>query len=114
MNQQFLNFLYNEYVNYAIFVDVATNYFRKKARLEMNPAESTWAYDAVVLSQQRALYQQAIQYTLDDLKDFIATYPLHIGLVLYQERLIQFRDSASKILPPFYSLYEKLRNVQIP
>ena len=50
-----------------------------------------------------------------DFQDFTATYPLHIGFVWYQEVLLRFRDrSVAKMVTPFYSLYEKLRNVQPP
>jgi len=113
VSPQFLNFIYNEYLNYAIFVDVFINRFARRAQFEKYPSESIWAREAFVLSQQRITYLHALQYALDDLKDFISTYPLHIGLVLYQEKLLQFRDNASKLLPPFYTLYEKLRNVQV-
>lgn len=113
VDQHFLDFVYNEYLNYAIFVDFATNYTDKKAAAARDETTFLSLYtESASLSQQRKIYRQALQYALDDFKDFVSTYPLHVGLVLYQEKLLQFRDKFSKVLPPLYTLYEKLRNVQ--
>ncbi|MDR3169678.1 MAG: hypothetical protein LBU27_08295 [Candidatus Peribacteria bacterium] len=65
--------------------------------------------------QQRDLFETALKSSLHDLQQTAITYPLHIGLVLYQEELLRFRDQyAAKLVTPFYTLYEKLRNVQCP
>lgn len=112
VDQQFLNFVYNEYLNYAIFVDFITTCLTKKAQQQTPEEAFATSTEVSALLQQKATYQQALEYALGDFKDFIATYPLHVGFVLYQEKLLQFRDNASKLLPPFYTLYEKLRNVQ--
>jgi hypothetical protein len=107
-DQQFITFVYNEYLNYAVFVDFVVNYLERQAVLTKKSVD----IEVSSLLQQRKRYQQALQYALDDFKDFVSTYPLHVGLVFYQEKLLQFRDKMSKILPPLYTLYEKLRNVQ--
>jgi len=66
-----------------------------------------------VFQQEIKIAEEALEIALDDLQDFAATYPLHIGLVMYQEELKTFRDKyAVKMVTPFYTLYEKFRNVQ--
>jgi len=58
---------------------------------------------------------EAANQTLRSFEDFNMTYPLHIWLLLYQERVTNFRDKfLSPIVTIFYSLSEKLQNVQEP
>jgi hypothetical protein len=57
----------------------------------------------------------AAKFALRRLEDFSMTYPLHIWLLLYQERSKNYRDNyLSPIVTLFYSLSEKLQNVQLP
>ena len=116
VNQHFTNFVYHEYLNYRIFLDYYTNQLQKLISSSSDSeAERKDAYflEMETLIRQRDLYEQALLASLSDFQDFVTTYPLHVGLVLYQEELLRFRDKyAAKILPPFYSLYQKLRNVQ--
>jgi hypothetical protein len=52
---------------------------------------------------------------LHTFEDFNMTYPLHIWLLLYQERMKNFRDKKlAPVITIFYSLSEKLQNVQLP
>jgi hypothetical protein len=58
---------------------------------------------------------EAATQTLHNFVEMNMTYPLHIWLLLYQEKIREYRN---KFLPPvvkqFYSLSEKLQNVQLP
>ncbi len=55
------------------------------------------------------------KFALRRFEDFAMTYPLHIWLLLYQERVKEYRDKyLSPIVTIFYSLSEKLQNVQLP
>jgi hypothetical protein len=57
----------------------------------------------------------AAKFALYRLEDFSMSYPLHIGIRLYIEKEKQYRDKyLSPIVTLFYSLSEKLKNVQIP
>ena len=57
---------------------------------------------------------EAAKQTLKDLEELNLTYPLHIWLLLYQEKAKKFRDTnLSPIITIFYSLSEKLQNVQL-
>jgi hypothetical protein len=57
----------------------------------------------------------ATKQALRRFEDFNMSYPLHIWLLLYQENIHKFRDkNLSPIVTLFYSLSEKLQNVQLP
>ncbi|MBR4633500.1 hypothetical protein IKO50_00625 [bacterium] len=48
-------------------------------------------------------------------EEFNMTYPLHIWITLHIEKAEDFRNgSLSKVITSFYSLSEKLQNVQLP
>jgi hypothetical protein len=56
----------------------------------------------------------ATEHALNRFVDFSMTYPFHIWLLLYQEIMMDFRDKhLSPIITLFYSLSEKLQNVQL-
>jgi len=40
------------------------------------------------------------------------TFPLHIGMVMYQEHANIFMKDLAKIYPPIRTLFDKFRNVQ--
>jgi hypothetical protein len=50
-----------------------------------------------------------------DFEDFNMTYPWHIWMLMYIEKIEKYRNnSLSKVITSFYSLSEKLKNVQLP
>ncbi|MDR0650008.1 MAG: hypothetical protein LBG59_00960 [Candidatus Peribacteria bacterium] len=114
MNQHFLHLIYNEYLNYRIFIDYYTNQLSRAMKSDENGRENvTYRNELETLSVQRALLETSLKTALEEFGDFVNTYMLHIGLGWYQEALLEFRDKyAVKIVPPFYTLYQKLRNVQ--
>ena len=58
---------------------------------------------------------EAFKMVQNNFEEFSMTYPLHIWVLLYLEKVEKFRNnSLSKIIPLFYSLSEKLQNVQEP
>ena len=70
----------------------------------------TQAFD---LQKRVDLQLESANQTLQDLDELVFTYPLHIGLLLYQEKIMTFRDKhLSPVITSFYSLSEKLQNVQ--
>jgi hypothetical protein len=110
----FVHLIMHEYLNYRVFVDFYA-YQMQQRREQLSDADKNIAFaiELESLAKQRDALEQAIQTSLTDFQDVVATYPLHLGLVLYQEELLRFRDKyASKLVTPFYTLYEKLRNVQ--
>ncbi|GHV25683.1 hypothetical protein FACS1894176_04810 [Bacteroidia bacterium] len=116
LNTYFTNFLVNEYLNYRLFTDFYINRLRSVHPTNQTDQEKTaHLIELNAIIQQREMFETALQTSLKDLQEISTTYPLHIGLVLYQEEALKFRDKyAAKLVTPLYTLYEKLRNVQPP
>jgi hypothetical protein len=56
---------------------------------------------------------EAFKMVQNNFEEFSMTYPLHIWVLLYAEKVEKFRNNnLSKVIPLFYSLSEKLQNVQ--
>lgn len=53
-----------------------------------------------------------IDDTLKELNQLQSRFPIHIGLMLYQEDLLTMRNSFAKIYLPIHQLHYKLENVQ--
>jgi len=117
-DQHFINFITNEYLNYRLFIDYYANQQQKRLSENRNLSDLNregFMVEIKSLFAQRDMYEQALRIALTDFQDFVATYPIHLGFVRYQEQLLKFRDIyATNMVTPFYSLYEKLRNVQPP
>lgn len=56
--------------------------------------------------------QNTIEETIEQLSIIQTKFPIHIGLMMYYERLLELRQSLAKIYTPIHQLYYKLRNVQ--
>lgn len=106
----FLNLLMNEYVNYSLFVDYYTLALSK--RVNLDDKKDQYNMEIITLLDLRDQMKESIKVAYRELQDFSASYPIHIGMWMYQEKALKLRNNASKLLPPFYALYEKLRNVQ--
>ena len=61
-----------------------------------------------------SMQKEAFQLAQHNLEEFNMTYPLHIWFLLYTEKVDKFRKKLAEIITPFYSLSEKLQNVQLP
>ena len=101
----FVTLLYNEILHYRMFL----TYYQKWA-------EAKW-YDSRVsdfewYSQKQFAATEKVQH---DFENFNMSYPLHIWLLMYTEKVESFRNTRlSKLITSFYSLSEKLQNVQEP
>ena len=106
---------YNELLDYRLFVTYYTNMLGK---IEVdNDTNLKLLFDAQALDLQNYSEMQinAFKQTISEMEDISMTYPVHIGLLLYQERLKNFRNNyLAPLVTIFYSLSEKLKNVQIP
>jgi len=56
--------------------------------------------------------QNTIEQTIEQLRIIQNKFPIHIGLMMYYERLLELRKTLAKIYTPIHQLYYKLRNVQ--
>lgn len=116
-----VDILYNELFFYNLFNQIYANYldtFRKSSASEMPQwLKRFTTLDAITLQQERTLQQwetlqTALQDSLKTLNNLTALYPIHVWLVIYQEWLLQLRDTLAKIYLPLHQLHYKLQNVQ--
>lgn len=116
----FETMFYNELLNYRIFISYHSLWINdkvKKMSVDKENEKNIRKYESK--SPDFQLYWDiqldSAKFALRKLVDFSMTYPLHIWLLLYQEREKNYRDNyLSPIVTIFYSLSEKLQNVQLP
>ena len=114
LTPSFITLVYNELLNYRVF----EKYMQYRTNVKVNNLDGNVAMDyqsrLVDLQWYIEIQKLAVERSLRDFEDFNMTYPLHIGLLMYQEKIQNFRDKKlSPIITIFYSLSEKLQNVQL-
>lgn len=125
LTPSFITMVYNEMLNYKIFETYMKYWLNAKINkvssdssiLDSANEEKLMDYEAQYLDFEwyASLQLEATKNALATFQDFNMTYPLHIWLLMYQERMKYFRDKQlSPIVTLFYSLSEKLQNVQLP
>ena len=120
IEQAFETMFYNELLNYRIFMNyhwLWINEKTKKMSVDKDNEKRIRIFESK--SPDLQLYWNiqldSARFALRRLEDFAMTYPLHIWLLLYQERELNYRNNhLSPIVTIFYSLSEKLQNVQLP
>ena len=114
----FITLLYNELFFYTTFVQyynqaLGYDLSFKNARIkDVNEQEVVQKTRKNQLQSNNQLHQKAIATTIKMLNEIKATYPLHIGLLMYAESIYNVSQSFSKTLVPMYTLYDLFRNVQ--
>ena len=103
----FINMLYNELTRYFTFTTYYKQILNQRNIVDEATSDEISQLEA---SQEKLLF--LTNETLEDLVTFSTSYPIHIGMLIYQEDLLRFRNRLSKVVTPFYTLYHKLRNVQ--
>jgi hypothetical protein len=78
----------------------------------LNRAVERTAQIVAKTQQQIAWTQDAVDMSMRSLREMAATFPIHIGLLIYYEDLYRFRKELVKMVTPLYTLSDKLRNVQ--
>lgn len=108
--EAFKNIIYNELLRYNIF----SSYAGHQLGLNPNPTQIDIQEIKNIKKYQTEIPEFA-NITLEQISQLKYSYPLHIGMLMYQEDLLKLRnDYLSKLVNPFYSLFFKLQNVQIP
>ena len=115
----FVTLIYNEMLNYRIFEQYVNMWIKEKALVIQNKVAEKdlkrFSDKSLDLQWYVGLQYEATKHALNRFVDFNMTYPFHIWLLLYQEIMMDFRDKhLSPIITLFYSLSEKLQNVQLP
>ena len=121
LTPSFVTLVYNEMLNYHMFQLYMNAWIEKKSEKMQNIAgrqqKDVQRYLSKALDFQwyANIQIDATKQALRRFEDFNMSYPLHIWLLLYQENIHKFRDkNLSPIVTLFYSLSEKLQNVQLP
>lgn len=115
--------LYNEYFFYQLFSAILVSYQEniRSTITDIPPAlrqpgqNDTKFY--INQHKQHILHNHTtiidtIDDTLKELNQLQSRFPIHIGLMLYQEDLLTMRNSFAKIYLPIHQLHYKLENVQ--
>lgn len=120
LSPSFETMIHNEMLSYSIFNNYLHYWMDAKVsdmtrRWQNNETIEEYKSKAVDFQWYSDLQIKATKWTLRTFEDFNMTYPLHIWLLMYQEKMKEFRDKKlSPIVTIFYSLSEKLQNVQLP
>lgn len=116
LTPSFLTLFYNEILHYNIF-KIYIQYWIDQKITNMTNSDQILEFQAKSLDFQWYTNMQieASMQALHSFEEFAPTYPLHIWLLMYQEKIETFRNKhLSPIITSFYSLSEKLQNVQLP
>ena len=113
----FVKLLYNELNWYTLFSVFYSDTISQWGRTNpimvfgMSADELEGEYEEALAWPSK--FDTLVYQTLEELMNIRWTYPLHVYLVAYQEKLLYLRDNyLSKIVTPIYCLYYKFRNVQ--
>ncbi len=107
----FVTRVYTELLRYQLFSTYYTSHLWSTNTADMVDASR---YEFVRMQAFSKKLLPTINTTLKQLAELQNTYPLHIGMLAYQEELLRLRDKyLSKLVAPFYSVFYKLQNVQI-
>lgn len=121
----FVNLVYNEFFYYSLFVQYFSAWLQAEsnnlnANSKTDAAASTMtiasnqAKKALIMQNEFAWSRDALAMSIRVLRNAYVTYPIHIGLLMYREKLQDFGKVIAKIATPIYTLYDKFRNVQCP
>ncbi len=108
----------NEMFFYRLFLSRYMWWMQTERRLQPSEFSSIQVAESRVTDiiqktqQQIAWTQEATDLSYKMLREMYATFPIHIGLLIYYEDLYRFRKELVKVVTPLYTLYDKLRNVQ--
>lgn len=105
----FIQLVYNELLRYTLF----TSYYKTQL-LKKSPQDDATRFELRSLQKNQENLIAVTNTTIQQISDLHNSYPLHIGLLSYQEDLLSLRSKLNKLVSPFYSLYYKLQNAQIP
>ena len=113
LDNAFMTMYYNEILNYRMFVSYYNHWLEEKQNTSDARIKKKWLDQENNLQRRVNLQLAAADETLQDLDELVLTYPIHIWFLLYEEQVKTFRDkNLSKAVTSFYSLSEKLQNVQ--
>lgn len=121
LTPSFVTMLYNELIHYRQFMTFYQKWIERKVKamaLKPNFSEKEVRMYQSRLDDFKRYYDmqmEATSWAERWFEEFSMTYPLHIWILLLQEKWAKFRNfNLSPEMTLFYSLSEKLQNVQLP
>ena len=116
LTPSFVTLFYNELLHYRSFVAYYQEWATAKMAKNENSKKDARVFESKMLDFKGYfdMQMEASEWAQRDFEDFSMTYPLHVWMLLYIEKVEKFRDHFAKIIPSFYSFSEKLQNVQLP
>lgn len=120
LSPSFITLFYNELLHYRQFVSYYKNWVN--AKIWLMSKNKMYEKEVKILQSKMEDFEryfnmqmEATDLTKHNFEEFNMSYPLHIRMLLYTEKSESFRNnSLSKVITSFYSLSEKLKNVQTP
>jgi hypothetical protein len=120
LSPSFITLFYNEILHYRQFVAFYEKWLEE--RVEVNSKDKAqeknvriWNSKIKDLEWYFDIQMEANGWAQRGFEEFNMSYPLHIWILLHIEKWEDFRNgSLSKVVTSFYSLSEKLQNVQLP
>ena len=112
LTPSFVTLVYNELLHYRHFVSYYSYAMQVRGR---ETSDLDYEVKRIDFQRYSDMQVEAFKMALNNFEEFNMTYPLHIWVLMYVEKIEKFRNnSLSKVIPLFYSLSEKLQNVQEP
>ena len=121
-NQINTDIMFNEIFFYTLFSSVYKEYLNRfrdnKEKIPISWKEQSFSiWQSIILQRWRIdKYNKKIldatQESIRQLLNLEASYPIHIGFLMYQEDLFNLRENLAKIYLPIHQLHYKLENVQ--
>ena len=116
-----IDIMYNELFFYTLFIKIYDSYLERWWQNKENIPKSLQSQDNIAtiilhqrakIAQQQQNLQKAVEQSIRQVNNTISTFPIHIGLLMYQEDLLKMRNNLAKIYLPIHQLHYKLENVQ--
>ena len=120
LSPSFVTLFYNEILHYRQFVTFYERWLQERIDIKSKDKAQEknvriWKSKIEDLKWYFDVQMEATEWAQRGFEEFNMTYPLHIWITLHIEKGEKFRNnSLSKVITSFYSLSEKLQNVQLP
>ena len=123
-NGWIIDLMYNELFFYTLFMSTYDNYLTRfrssiddipigvKSLLTTNNREEYINLQKIKNKKQNNDIVKATRESIREIENLDSQFPLHIGLLMYQEDLYNIRNSLANIYLPLHQLHYKLENVQ--
>lgn len=110
LTPSFVTLLYNELLHYRHFVAYYT--YASQSRFDKSSEKLEEEAKSMDFQRYADMQVEAFELAEHNFEEFSMTYPLHIWMLMYIEKVEKFRNNFTDVVTSFYSLSEKLQNVQ--